>query len=77
MPRIIQYAPCTEPGCWLLFNTEVEVPFTCTCARHGCTLLVTEVRQGVVSELEANQGWTMQQPDLNRGGMCGLLHGDP
>lgn len=77
MPRIIQYAPCQEPGCWLLFKSEVEVPFTCTCALHGCTLRITEVWPGVVSELEANQGWTMQQPDPSRGGICGLLHGDP
>ena len=62
-PVAIYYVPCPEEGCWVLFSPKPPLPLSLTCRLHGHQVDITGLAEGIVTELEAVQGWTKQRPD--------------
>jgi hypothetical protein len=62
-PVATYYVSCREEGCWVLFNPKPPLPLSLACRFHGHLLVVDNVKQGNVTEFEAEQGWTKQRPD--------------
>ncbi len=74
-PVNVYFAECREPGCWVLFKSNEEVPSDPKCRLHGHQLATSHFAEGFVTELEAEQGWTLQRPDLRPSGIWGLIGG--